>query len=74
MFKVFFVVSTFCTTQYGRFVGVIPSAFLRVGENFVGCLDLGEFPCGFFFCTIVAIRVQVEGSAAIGFFDSAKPC
>lgn len=70
----FFLISTtFGAAEDGGFMGVIPGAFLRVGQDFVGGLDFGESNRGFFFCTVVAIGMKVEGATAVGFFDSTYP-
>lgn len=51
--------------QYVSLVGIIPGAFLVVGEDFVGRLDLGEEGGGAFCVAMVAVWVQLEGFPAI---------
>lgn len=51
-------------------MGIIPGAFLWVGKDFVGGLNFSEPPCCFFFGTVVAVRMEVEGAATVGFLDS----
>jgi hypothetical protein len=51
-------------------VGIVPGAFLVVGEDFVCRLDLGEEGSGAFGVAMVAVRVQFEGLFAICLFES----
>lgn len=51
-------------------MGVIPGAFLGVGEDFVCGLDFSEADCCFFFSAVVAVGVEVKGATAVGLFDS----
>ena len=57
-------------TEDGLLVAVVPCALLGVGENFVGRLDLGEEAGGVFDVAVIAVGVEFEGFAAVGFFDS----
>jgi len=58
--------------QDAGFVRVVPGAFLGVGEDFVGGLDFGEEGGGALDVAIVAVGVEFEGFAAVGFFDSGR--
>jgi len=51
-------------------MGVVPGAFLWIGEDFVGGEDLGEEGGGSFCVAVVAVGVEEEGFAAVGFFNS----
>lgn len=51
-------------------MAVVPSAFLGIGEDFVGGADFGEGDCCGFDGAVVAVGVEFEGLAAVGFFDS----
>lgn len=52
------------------FVRIIPGAFLGVGEDFVGNLDLSEEGGGAFDVAEVAVGMEFEGFFAIGAFES----
>jgi hypothetical protein len=52
------------------FVGIIPGAFVLVGEDLVGDLDFGEEGCGTFDVTEVAIGMQLECLLAVCSPDS----
>lgn len=51
-------------------MGVVPGAFLGVREDFVCALDFGELFCCDFDVAVVAVGVELEGFAAVCFFDS----
>jgi len=53
-------------------VGVVPGTFLRVREDFVGGENLGEESGGGFCVAVIAIGVEEEGFAAVGFFYSGR--
>lgn len=60
---------TILAAEDGISMGVVPSSFLRVGEDLVGGLDFGEFPCRIFDVAKVSIGVELEGLSTICFFD-----
>lgn len=71
MLEVFlFIAATFGTAKDRGFMRVIPGAFLGIGEDFVGSLDFSKADCCFFFSAMIAIRMEVEGTAAVGLFNS----
>ena len=53
-------------------VGIIPGPFLWVREDFVSGLDLGEEFCGALDVAVVAVWMQLEGFAFVGFFYSGR--
>jgi hypothetical protein len=52
------------------FVGIVPGALLRVGEDLVGSLDFSEEGGCACFVTVVAVWVELEGLSAVGFLDA----
>jgi hypothetical protein len=58
--------------QYVSLVGIVPGALLRVGEDLVGGLDVGEKGGGAIRVAIVAVGVEFEGLFAVGFLDPGR--
>jgi hypothetical protein len=58
--------------QYVSLVSIVPGAFLGIGEDLVGGLDVGEEGGGAIRVAIVAVGVEFEGLFAVGFLDSGR--
>jgi hypothetical protein len=58
------------TPQDVSFVGIVPGAFLVVGEDFVCRLDLGKEGSGALRVAMVAVGVEFQGLLAVCLLQS----
>ena len=56
-------------TEDGCAVRVVPSTFLRIRENLVRCLDLGEPSCRIYRVVQVSVGVELQRTFSICLFD-----
>jgi len=61
------------TTENGRAVGVVPSPLLRVREDLIRRLDLGELRRGCIFIAKVPVWMKLQSPLSVRLFDSMAP-